>query len=391
LGLARRRFAGYVIIRVREPYCAAWIGDPECPGSFCEKTGEKVDGDTRIDRRHAILMALISTHIRTAEPVGSRNLVECHKLDISPATVRSALADLENEGFLSQPHTSAGRIPTEKAYRYYVDSLLGREPGRGKSQVERVRKSLEGFSGGVDDLLRWTSRFLSDLSHCVGVVLPPRQGRGSFNKITFVSIGKETVLAVLVSVSGVTTNKLVRTGEGFTQEMLDRMSSYLNSRFSGMSLIEMRRRVERDLGRDLENLERWMEAALKLSSGLFEETGGPEVYLEGGSRFLEMPEFLTDLDSMRAVFKAFDEKGELVALLDQTIKASELTVFIGSETGMEGMKGTSLVVSTYGLEDGPLGAVGVIGPTRMDYSTVIPLVGSTARVVSDAFTGVDDR
>ncbi len=351
-----------------------------------------MSGDTRTDRRHAILMALTGTHIRTAEPVASRSLVECHRLEVSPATVRSVLAELENDGFLRQPHTSAGRIPTEKAYRYYVDSLLGREPGRGRSQVERVRKALEGFSGGVDDLLRWTSRFLSDLSHCVGVVLPPQQGRGSFNRITFVDIGRDTVLAVLVSVSGVTTNKLVRTGEEFTQETLDRMSSYLNDRFAGMSLVEMRRRVERDLGRDLQNLERWMEAALKLSSGLFEETDGPQqVYLEGGAHILEMPEFLTDLDSMRAVFRAFDEKRELVALLDQTIKASELSVFIGSETGMEGMKGTSLVVSTYGQEGGPLGAVGVIGPTRMDYSMVIPLVGSTAKVVSDSFTGVNDR
>jgi heat-inducible transcriptional repressor len=256
--------------------------------------------------------------------------------------------------------------------------------------MERVRKALEGFSGGVDDLLRWTSRMLSDLSHCVGVVLPPRQGRGSFSRITFANIGPGKVLAVLVSVSGTTVNKLVGTGEKFTQETLDRMSSYLNERFAGMSLIEMKRRVERDLDRDLQNLERWMEAALKLSSGLFEESEGPQVYLEGGARILEMPEFLTDIDSMRAVFKAFDEKKELVALLDQTIRACELSVLIGSESGVEGMKDTSLVVSTYGQEGGPLGAVGVIGPTRMDYSTVIPLVDSTARVVSDSFAGNEE-
>lgn len=343
------------------------------------------------DRRHAILMALIDTHIRTAEPVGSRSLVESYKLGISPATVRGVLADLESEGFLRQPHTSAGRIPTEKSYRYYVDSLLGREPGIERDQLEGVRKALEGFSGGVEDFLRWTSRFLSDLSRCVGVVLPPRPGRGSFRKVSFVSVGGNSVLAILVSVAGVTTHKLIRTGEGFSQETLDRMSSYLNSRFSGMSLSEMRKKVQRDLSRDLENLERWMGEALKLSSGFFEEAGGPEVYLEGGVRFLEMPEFLTDLDSMRSVFRAFDEKRELVALLDKTIKARDLTVFIGSETGMEGMRGTSLVVSTFGAEGGPQGAVGVIGPTRMDYSRVIPLVDSTAEVISDRFPVIDGR
>jgi heat-inducible transcriptional repressor len=352
--------------------------------------GEKVNADIKIDRHHAILMALISAHIRTAEPVGSRSLVERYRLDVSAATVRNVLADLEKDGYLSQPHTSAGRIPTEKAYRYYVDTLCGREPNGEGAETEHIRKAIRDFSGGVDDFLRWTSRLLSDLSHYAGVVLPPRRGRGLFKRITFVGINRDTVLAVLVSMSGVTTNKLVKTGENFKQERLDRMSSYLNRRFSGMSLVEMRRRIERDLDRDLENLERWMKAALKLSTGLFDEPEGREVYLEGGSHFLEMPEFLTDLDSIRAVFRAFDEKRGLVALLDETIKASELTVFIGSETGMEEMRSMSLVVSTYGRENGPLGAMGVIGPTRMDYSMVIPLVGSAAMAVSESIPGDEE-
>jgi heat-inducible transcriptional repressor len=346
-----------------------------------------MDFDLRTDRHRVILMALIRTHIGTAEPVGSKSLVEKCRLDVSPATVRSLLSDLEREGYLSQPHTSAGRVPTEKAYRYYVNNLIGRETEREKVQIEKIRKALEDFSGGVDEFLRWTSRVLSDLTHYAGIVLPPKRGRGLFKKMSFVRIGRESVLAVLVSVSGITTNKLVRMGEDFTQEALDRMSSYLNHRFSGMSLAEMKRKVERDLERDLNNLERWMQAALRLSSGLFDEPDGPEVYLEGGSWFLDMPEFLTDLDAMRAVFRTFEEKRGLVALLDETIKASELTVFIGTETGMEAMKGMSMVVSAYGREEEPLGAVGVIGPTRMDYSTVIPLVGSTAQAMSESFTG----
>jgi heat-inducible transcriptional repressor len=346
-----------------------------------------MDSDLRTERHRAVLMALIRTHIGTAEPVGSKTLVERGGLKASPATVRSLLSDLEREGYLNQPHTSAGRIPTEKAYRYYVDTLIGRNPGMGRAQTERVQKALEEFTGGVDEFLKWTSRVLSELSHYAGVVLPPRRGRGLLKKITFVGIDRETVLAVLVSVSGITTNRLVRTGENFTQEGLDRMSSYLNRRFTGMTLAEMRRKVERDLERDLQNLDHWMTAALKLSSGLFDEPEGPEVFLEGGSRFLDLPEFLTDLDGVRAVFKAFEEKRGLVALLDETIRGRELTVLIGTETGMEEMKGMSMVLSSYGHEAGPLGAVGVIGPTRMDYSKVIPLVGCTARAVTESFTG----
>ncbi|UCG38427.1 MAG: heat-inducible transcription repressor HrcA [bacterium] len=346
--------------------------------------------ELKSDRHHQILMALISVHIRTAEPVGSRNLVESYGLELSPATVRNVLADLEGEEFLSQPHTSAGRIPTEKAYRYYVNALLGSERRMLGSQNERVRSALEGFSGGVDDFLRWTSRVLSDLSHYAGVVLPPSRRRRLFKRITFVRINRQMILAVLVSVSGVTTNKMVRMAEDFSQEALDRMSSYLNHRFSGMGLSEMKRRIERDLERDLENFDRWVKAALRLSSGLFDEPEGMDVYLEGGARFLEMPEFMTNLEGMRAVFRTFDEKRVLVTLLDETIKARDMTVLIGSESGLEELRGMSMVVSTYGRRSGPLGAVGVIGPTRMDYSSVIPLVSSTAEALSESLSSTEE-
>jgi heat-inducible transcriptional repressor len=327
-------------------------------------------------------MTLIRSHIGTAEPVGSKYLVSRSGLDVSPATVRNLMAQLEKEGYLRQPHTSAGRIPTDKAYRYYVNSLLGHGP---QKQDDTFRRALSGFSGGLDEMLRKTSRVLSDLSRCAGVVLPPRRVRRLFKRITFTRMNRDSVLAVLVSLSGVTTQKLVQAGEEFTQDGLERMSDYLNNRFAGMSLGEMRWRVEKDLARDLENFETWMTAALQLSTGLLEEPDGPEVYLEGGSRILDMPEFMTDFEGMRALFRAFEEKRGLVSLLDETIKASDLTVFIGSETGMEDLRGMSMVVSTYGRGGGALGAVGVIGPSRMDYKNIIPLVRSAGDMVSENF------
>ena len=337
----------------------------------------------KTNRRYDVLMALIRTHIGTAEPVGSKSLVDRSGLGVSPATVRNLMAQLEQEGYLRQPHTSAGRVPTDKAYRYYVNSLLGREPDLREEYDDSFRRALTGFSGGLDDLLRKTSRILSDLSRCAGVVLPPRRVRRLFKRINFVRMNRDSVLSVMVSLSGVTTHKLVQAGEEFSQEALDRMSDYLNHRFAGMSLGEMRWRVEKDLARDLENFESWMKAALRLSTGLLEEPEGPEVYLEGGSRILEMPEFMTDFEGMRAIFRAFEEKRCLAALLDETIKASDLTVFIGSETGMDALKGMSMVVSTYGRGGGALGAVGVIGPSRMDYKHIIPLVVSAGVMVSE--------
>ena len=342
------------------------------------------------DRHHEILMALIRFYIGTAEPVGSKTLVERRQLDISPATVRSVLAELESEGFLSQPYTSAGRVPTEKAYRYYVDNLLGNRFSETRPHANNIRLALGGFSGGVEDLLKWTSRVLSDMSRYAGIVLPPKRVSSLFKRVTFVRISRESVLTVLVSVSGVTRNKLVHTGEDLSQRALDSMSSYLNQRFSGMSLEEMKRRVGEDLQLDLDSFDLWMKAALQLGSRMFDGPESDEVYVEGGSRFLEMPEFMSDLESMRGIFRLFEEKRGLVELLDQTIRAQDMMVLIGSETGISEMKGISLVVSTYGRETGPLGAVGVMGPSRMDYNQVIPLVRSAAEAVSESFSNTDN-
>lgn len=342
------------------------------------------------ERHHEILMALIRFYIGTAEPVGSKTLVERRQLKISAATVRSVLAQLEEEGYLSQPYTSAGRVPTEKAYRYYVNNLLGQKFSDSRIHANHIRLALRGVSGGVEDLLKWTSRVLSDMSRYAGIVLPPKRVRSLFKKVTFVRINRESVLTVLVSVSGVTRNKLVRTEEDLSQAALDSMSSYLNKRFSGMSLEDMRRRVEEDLAQDLESFDLWMKAALHLGWRMFDGPESDEVYVEGGSRFLDMPDIMADLESMRGVFRLFEEKRGLVELLDQTIKARDMMVFIGSETGMAEMKGMSLVVSTYGRESNPLGAVGVIGPSRMDYHQVIPLVRSAAEAVSENFSNTEN-
>ncbi|MGD8352526.1 MAG: heat-inducible transcriptional repressor HrcA [Pseudomonadota bacterium] len=342
------------------------------------------------ERQHEILIALIRFYIGTAEPVGSKTLVERRRLNISPATVRNVLAQLEEDGYLSQPYTSAGRVPTEKAYRYYVDNLLGERFYGNRPHTNSVRLALRGFSGGMEDLLKWTSRVLSDMSRYAGIVLPPKSVSSRFKRVTFVRINRESVLTVLVSVSGVTRNKLVRTEEDLSQKALDSMSNYLNHRFSGMSLEEMKRRVEEELHQDLESFDLWMRAALRLGRRMFDGPESDEVYVEGGSRFLEMPEFMADLESMRGIFRLFEEKRGLVELLDQTTRAADMMVFIGSETGISEMKGMSLVVSNYGREPGPLGAVGVMGPSRMDYNQVIPLVRSAAEAVSENFSKAEN-
>jgi len=339
----------------------------------------------RNERQKEILLALVQTYIETAEPVGSGSLARRYNLGLSSATIRNVLVELENNGYLVKPHTSAGRIPSEKAYRYYVDMIQEARPIT-DVQVETLREALEDHGGGVDELLKRTSLILSSFSRYMGVVLSPRKLRSVFKRVSFIRIRSGTVLVVLVSVSGITQNRLVKHQEDFSQDALDKMSRYLNDRFSGMSLAEMRQRVMKDIRMQWENYDRMMKAALELGSYLLDEDESGDVYVGGRSNILDVPEFTANLDWMKQLLVTLEEKGNIVALLDESMKTEGLMIHIGSEVGIDDIKGISLVTSTYGNGQSSLGTVGIIGPTRMDYSQVIPLVESAAGVVSESLS-----
>ncbi|UCF30332.1 MAG: heat-inducible transcription repressor HrcA [bacterium] len=337
------------------------------------------------ERHRNVLMAVIHTYIAAAEPVGSKTVADRYQFGLSPATIRHVMAELEEAGFLAQPHTSAGRIPTEKAYRFYVD-LIKSAQEVSDMQVNRFRDALMDHSGGVEGLLRKTSKMLSNFSHYTGIALPPGQRRSVFRRVSFVRIGPGTILAVLVSLSGVTQNRLVKHGEDFSQDALDSMSRFLTDRFRGMGLEDMRRQLVGDIRKDRENFDRTMTVALQLAEHLFEEDETEDIYVEGSSNILDLPEFSQNLKKMRHLLQTLEEKKNLLVLLDETIKSEGLTVLIGSEMGIERMRDISLVVSRYGRGDVPLGTVGIIGPLRMDYSQVIPLVASAANAVSESLS-----
>lgn len=336
-------------------------------------------------RQKEILLALVQVYIESAEPVGSASLVKRYDFGLSSATVRKVLLDLEKGGYLVKPHTSAGRVPSEKAYRYYVDMIQEARPFS-DVQIETIREALADHGGGVDELLKRTSLILSSFSRYLGVVLSPRKLRSVFKRVSFIRIRPGTVLVVLVSVSGITQNRLVKHREDFTQDALDRMSRYLNDRFSGMSLGEMRARVTNDLRVEWANYDRMMKAAIELGSYLLDEEESGDVYVGGRSNILDVPEFTANLEWMKQLLKSLEEKGNIVALLDESMKAEGLMIHIGSEIGIDEIRGISLVTSTYGNGQSSLGTVGIIGPTRMDYSQVIPLVASAADAVSESLS-----
>jgi heat-inducible transcriptional repressor len=335
--------------------------------------------DLLSERSKQILEAIIEDYILTAEPVGSRNVTRRHGMTLSPATVRNVMADLEEMGFLVSPHASAGRIPTDKAYRFYVDSLLGmRRVARNEREEIRRHCRLTGRDIGV--VLKETSRMLSSISHYMGIVVAPRFTANVFRQMEFVKLGGRRILAILVSQNGTVQNKIIETDEELGLAELTRMSNYLNDLLEGLTIAQVKNRILEEMRQDKTRYDAMLERALKLSQQTLEETPS-EVFIEGQANILEQPEF-ADVARMKEIFRAFEEKGQLLALLESSLVAEGVQIFIGAESHLNLMAGMSLVTSTYMTGKNTLGVLGVIGPTRMGYAKVIPIVDYTAKLVS---------
>ncbi|MBI5287073.1 MAG: heat-inducible transcription repressor HrcA [Deltaproteobacteria bacterium] len=340
--------------------------------------------DMLSNRARGILRAIVEDYTYTAEPVGSRTIVKRYALDISPATVRSIMADLEEEDYLIQPYPSAGRIPTDKGFRLYVDSLL-KVRQLSKDEQERICSRYKD-SMDVGDIIKETSKILSTISGCIGLVLAPRFDSVIIKHIQFIRLGYKQVLILLVSSTGLVQTKAVHTESDIGQPDLDRMSAYLRSMAAGLTLMELRARVVEEMGKEKNLYDRLMAKALEMGKKAFMEGDEGDVYVGGRVNIIDQPEFAKDVERMKALFKAFEEKGILVKLLDRGFEAGGVQIFIGSENELSEIKGCSLVTSTYGSGGYVLGTLGVIGPIRMDYSRVIPLVDWTARLLGDMLT-----
>ena len=335
--------------------------------------------DHLTDRGKLILEAIIEDYIATAEPVGSRSVTRRHGLDLSPATVRNVMADLEEMGFLMSPHTSAGRIPTDKAYRLYVDALLEvRKVARDERDEIRRRCSLTGKD--IGEVLKETSRMLSSLSHYMGVVVAPRFVANIFRHIEFLKLGGKRILAILVSQNGSVQNKIIESEEELNSSDLVKMANYLNEMLEGLSIAQVKTKLLEEMHNDRVRYDAMMARALKFSQQTMADSVS-EVFVEGRANILELPEF-ADVAKMKEIFRAFEEKGQLVALLDRCQQANGISIFIGSESPLHQMAGMSLITSTYMTGKQTLGVLGVIGPTRMGYAKVIPIVDYTAKLIS---------
>jgi heat-inducible transcriptional repressor len=332
-------------------------------------------------RARQLLRTLIARYIRDGEPVGSQTLARHAGLDVSPATIRNILGDLEELGLLSSPHTSAGRIPTAQGYRVFVDSLLQLRP-LPDTELARLRQELPA-GAGTQSLLGNASELLSAMSHFVGVVSAPKREAFAFRHIDFVPLEGQRVLAILVFADNDVQNRVLQTRRVYDAAELERVANYLNQHFAGRPLAEVRATLVHELQAARSEMETLLAHTVELAQQALAPDDEEDVVLAGQSRLLGVQD-LSDLDRLRELFEAFARKREILQLLERTLRAPGVRIFIGEETGLASLEGMSLVTAPYGAGDRVLGVLGVIGPSRMAYDRVIPVVKAAADVLGAA-------
>jgi heat-inducible transcriptional repressor len=342
------------------------------------------------ERAQHLLRVLIESYIRDGQPVGSRSLSRESGLQLSSATIRNVMADLEELGFVASPHTSAGRIPTDKGYRFFVDTLLQVQPVEEAAAAE-IRRQFEGrqFEAGREspkDLVATVSQLLSSLTRLAGVVTLPRGAQASITQIEFVGLSENRVLVVLVYGEREVQNRIVQLERHFSPDELKRASNYLNEQFRGRSLEQVRQEILRQLSETRAHMNQVMLDAISMAQHVFAAGGAGEeleYVIKGETNLMGVGE-LSSVEKLRRLFEAFNEKRDFLHLLDQSLRAEGVQIFIGHESGYQILDDCSVITAPYGSSDSVVGVLGVIGPTRMAYERVIPIVDMTAKLLGAA-------
>jgi len=328
-----------------------------------------------------ILNVLISDYIASAGPVGSRTIAKKYMGHLSPATIRNVMADLTEMGLLSQPHTSAGRIPTCAGMRYYVDTLLKRRELT-EGEMETIRERCGGNETEIGAILGRTSRMLANVSHYAGLVVTPGAERVIFKQIQFVPLSRNRLLGIFVSRDGMVQNRLIEVNEELTYSELERISNYCNSVFLGLTLEDAREKIERELEADYADYDKLLKNAMLFSKQVFEGVPDADLMIDGQFQLLETPEF-SESEKFRRLIRELEEKKRILHILERCQDGEGVRIFIGMDSDASDMDTVGLVGAPYRKNGKVIGTLGVIGPARMDYSHVVPIVDFTAKVLSD--------
>jgi heat-inducible transcriptional repressor len=331
-----------------------------------------------LDERAQLLL-----HIREGQPVGSRTLSREAGLEWSPATIRNIVADLEDLGFVSSPHTSAGRVPTIKGYRFFVDTLIKLTPPKGEDML-RFSQGLNDAGGDPQALALSVSSLLSAVTSLAGIVTVPRRAQTALRQIDFLPLSNQRVLAILVINEREVQNKILNVHRDYGADELRRVSNYLNDRFSGHTLPEVRDLLVAELKKTRASMNALMIEAIEMAQKVVPEVDrGPEFVVAGETNLMG-GDRVGNVETLKGLFEAFGRQHDILHLLDQSLKAEGVQIFIGQESGYELLDSYSIVAAPYVTEDDTMGVLGVIGPTRMAYERVIPIVDVTAKLLGRA-------
>lgn len=334
------------------------------------------------DRVFRVLWAVVESYICNPDPVGSRYITRKYNFNLSPATIRNIMADLEEMGYLMQPHTSAGRVPTDKGYRFYVDVIGSLKPERaGQGYFKDLYNRLENIRNDINELLDETTKTISEATHYLCVAVPPKPDRSVFKRINLYKYRENRVVVVLITEEGVIKNRILELGPDINESDLSRISDFLNSKFSGYTIDEIRKILLKEMDSDRLICDKLISKAIRICEDVL-HSEVKTIFISGLSGVLELPDF-SDLERIKSIMKTIEDKGRIIKLLDMLSEGDAVKVVIGSENPVAEMTHLSVVSSTYKEGDRQVGTIGIIGPKRMDYVRAMAIVDATARYISE--------
>jgi heat-inducible transcriptional repressor len=328
-------------------------------------------------RNKEVLLAVIESYIDSPDPVGSRYVTKKYGFGLSPATIRNIMADLEDMGFLMQPHTSAGRVPTDLGYRFYVEHILDPYDVQRAAFSDDMLTHLNCLSGDVDCMLQETTKIISQFSHYLGIASLPSTESSTFHKIELLSYKDDRIVVMLFTNEGMIKHKIITNDLMLKQSDMNRIASYLNSRFSGMNIGEIRVQLVQEIKEQKDECDTLISKALDLF-GSQSDGSGDDVLVSGFKEVVNLPDF-SDIEKIKKLSEAIENKHMIVKLIDRIVKEDDIQIVIGAENRIEGLDDMSLVATTYKDDGRPVGVIGIIGPTRMNYNNAIAVVDTAAK------------
>ncbi len=335
------------------------------------------------ERAQILLKTLVEHYVTDGQPMGSKALLQHSGLGLSPATIRNIMSDLEALGFVSSPHTSAGRIPTQQGYRFFVDSLLSMQPLESK-QIKQLESTLS--STDQSELITTAADILSELTQFAGMILIPKRKALVFKHLEFMPLSDKRILLIIVSTDGSVQNRIILSDTPYSASSLTEAGNYFNAHYSGQTFEQARHKLHGDLKKMQADISHLMTAALEEPNPSQSKNKEEDVIIAGERNLLNVDELATNVITLRKLFDVFEQRSSLMQLLDNSQKAEGVQIFIGGESGYSPLDECSMVTSPYQVDGQVVGTLGVIGPTRMAYERVIPIVDITAKLLSNALS-----